>query len=198
MKPRIAVILVFTGCLAGQGHRTSGADVNIVAAHPTVVLHYQRTGPRAPAFSDESSKGLWLTLQNNMKVPIYVRGFDTGDRGGGLALLHEVVPKISASLQEAGIPRGGVQSTAENRADALNIPRGYDDQHVSSVIGISPGDSLSFSFPVEHLGANRYIRVRFVYDWELKTESREPQHYVSFKFEDVPVRERLKLHLEPK
>jgi len=198
MTPRIAAILVFTVCLVAQERRTRRENVSVVRAHPGVVLQYQRSGHREPVFNDESSNGIWLALRNNMKVPIYVRGFHTRGRGGGLSLLHEVVPTASAPLREVGIPREGTQPNTANRATVSIIPRGYDDQHVSSVVSVSPGDSLSFSFPAEHLMTSHYIRVRFVYDWELKTESREPQHFVSFGFEELPTEERLKLPAEAK
>jgi hypothetical protein len=199
VKRTIALVtLVFTVCLAGQERRKRAANVNIVAAHPGVVLQYQRLGPREPTFNDESSNGIWLALRNNMTVPIYVRGFSADDRGG-LALLHQVVSgNPSAGDQEVGILREETQPNAESKPSLSPIPRGYDDQHISSVIGIAPGGSLSFSFPVEHLGSHHYIRVRFVYDWELKTESREPEHYVSFRLEQVPQSERPRLQRSPK
>ena len=192
MKAKIGVALVVTVCLAGQERRTRGTNVNIVAAYPGVALRYERAGHRQPVLNDESTSGIWLTLRNNMKVPIYVRGFNADERGG-LALLHEVVRSPSALPQEVGISSEGTRQGGQGKPTPAPVPHGYDGQHVSSVIGIAPGEGLLFSFPVEHMAPDQYIRVKFVYDWELKTESREPEHYVSFRFEQIPPGERSKL-----
>jgi hypothetical protein len=142
-----------------------------------VYIAFDHVGDRKPVFLREVKKGLWLRLVNNCRIPIIVNTFGTGTDDPGIGLFHEVVRS-----EGTGIYLPNDKSTHRNQ----KIPQGYwMDTSTGTVV--PPGKDLLFSVPIDHVGPDWYLRVRF--DLDLVTPSRQGSNvysYVDFDWWHIP------------
>jgi hypothetical protein len=145
-------------------NRSTSIDIRNDKKKPTVYISFERAGKREPQLNGQSDEGIWLRLHNNTKWSIKldmdeVPSAEFGDAG----LFYEVV------VDEKVV--------ADMRCHACTTDR------------VSPGQSLLFSVPREHLAKGRAIRITFAYDWEeddARSTAGEPQHLVSFDSSKLP------------
>lgn len=175
IKPSLTAYgLCFLLALAAhaQGRLGSTAKVRPQKDRPTVYITYERSGPRVPLSNGEGDRGIWLSLHNNTKWKLILRvGGVPSPSYGDAVVLYEV----------------------ERTEGSGFIPIGYRS-HVASVIKLKAGDSIVFSLPQEHLGKGLALRVRYMYEWELRKDdslsANEPYHSVTFASSDLPMHRR--------
>lgn len=113
---------------------------------PYVYIKFDHVGTRKPSNDWESTKGLWLRLVNNCRLPISISVMDPGTGESGVALSFEVVP-------ESGL----FGPDAEQRK---KMPFGYSFD-IGTLVTIPPKGDLLFSVPAESVTKQWYIQVRF-------------------------------------
>jgi hypothetical protein len=149
-----------------------------------VYIKFDHVAHREPLSPDETAKGLWLRLVNNCRVPITVAIFNTENAGPdpGVGVYDEVVPLAVKS----GLPILGL---AENRPKAIVTPKedpppeGYTLPDTFSTTTISPGDSLLFNLPLNHVGPSWSLQIRFYLETSYGSG---PYSVVSFDWQDIP------------
>ena len=84
-------VLAFLLCLTLSIILSYGSDVGpktggflIDPSKHYVYLKFDHVGDRHPLSRDEASKGLWLRLVNNCRIPIVVAIFNTGTADPGV------------------------------------------------------------------------------------------------------------------
>jgi hypothetical protein len=146
---------------------------------PYVYIKLDHVGTRTPILEGESTKGLWLRLVNNCRVPISVISHDTGTRDPGVAINHEVVPNDIASIPTLL----GPESTPPDRDDA-KAPPGYLF-HVGTRAVIPPGGTLLFSVPANHVSPSWFLRVPFTLV-PANNHTAQPSSQAVFTWTDLP------------
>jgi len=151
---------------------------------PYVYLKFDRVGDRQPLSQEEASKGLWLRLVNNCRIPIIVAVFNTGGAGSGIGVYDEVVSSAVRGpvVHFGGLAKGQSASTDLSQAP----PRGYALPDAFSTTTISPGESLSFSVPLNHVGPSWGLQIRFYLDLAGDSYGSGPYSVVSFDWQDMP------------
>jgi hypothetical protein len=145
---------------------------------PTVYLAFEYMGNRQPLFSGESSQGVWLKLHNNSIWSIYYAGFSLGEAS---------LSRDNKAQKEVGVLYD-VKIVGKNYKKNLP-PIGTGRRHTSSIIKISPGNSILFSVPREHLANGLAICVNFNFAWEVDRgmpKSAEPTHQACFSSYALP------------
>jgi hypothetical protein len=124
----------------------SSSNFEIDDTKPFVYLKFDHLGSRKPVNDSESSKGLWLRLVNNCRLPISISVLDPGTGDPGVIVNYEVVP----------VPGWNVPDSEQRK----KMPFGLEAD-IGTLVTISPGGSLLFSVPAESVTAQWYIQVRF-------------------------------------
>jgi len=150
-----------------------------------VYLKFDHTGHREPLPGDEGSQqGLWLRLVNNCRIPIAVAIFDPGTGDPGVGVFDEVVPvAMKPTVHFGGLGGSGSKPVEPSHVRA---PRGYSPPDVASTTTVSPGESLLFSVPLNHVGPSLYLQVRFYLDVPGDPYDSGPYSVVSFNWQDIP------------
>lgn len=182
---------------------TSKADVVISRGKPTVYITFERAGDRMPSHTEESNKGLWLSLHNNTRWTIsfctessYIGRKTTGQRlnDGRVVLGLREGTEVSACYEVEAVrayesgrnPQGGLFT--EQPVTTQQPPIGTRG-HLLATSWLPPGRSVIFSIPREHLAKHLAIYVLFNYEWETGERdlgNGEPQHRVYFRASDLP------------
>lgn len=169
-----AFSIAFIVCsLAGDGftqHRKSGGgeSFRLSTEAQSVHLTLERVSERPPLKTGESEQGVWLRLHNDSGWAISYSAFDVPEEYGEVGMYHEVV---------------SVQNSQRGPAGERTLNIGYGPPHVFSTVQLSPGKSVVFSVPREHLAKGLAIRISFNYEWEDQDDvfaGHAPRHYVYF------------------
>jgi hypothetical protein len=163
-------------------YRTS--DVRLSKNHPTVYLTFERVGKRQPSRSGESNDGVWLGLHNNTRWALDVKAHGLANvflQGNEkeVGVYYQVAATLGPSSRYREIPTPPSEEERECKVPLLS----YGD--LRSGLALTPGGSILFSVPREHLCKNLYVIVDFSYAWERKGFD-EPQHSVRFYGIEIP------------
>lgn len=150
-----------------------------------VYLKFDHVGDRKPLSPEEPSKGLWLRLVNNCRIPIIVAIFNTGTADPGIGVFDQVVSVAVKGpvLHFGGLAEGGAKSAGPPQGGA---PQGYSPPDVFSTTTVAPGESLLFSVPLNHVGPSWGMQVRFYLDFPGHFYGTGPYTIVSFDWQDIP------------
>jgi hypothetical protein len=149
---------------------------------PYVYIAFDHLAKRKPLSETESTKGLWLRLVNNCRVPISVHFFDPGTGDPGIGLYDDVLtlPAGISYQDSSGMPHG--------EPDSKKPPRGYssDEIDVISLTTIDPGSSQLFSVPFDHVSQHWYLRIKFSLEPTKKASRPQPYSFADFSWTDLP------------
>jgi hypothetical protein len=151
-----------------------------------VYLMFDHVGDRQPLSRDETSKGLWLRLVNNCRIPIAVAIFDTGTSGPGIGVYDEVVPLATKgpTVHFGGLAKNPPELATPSKKE--HLPRGYSLPDTFSTATVSPGESLVFSVPRNHVGPFWSMQIRFYLNLPEDSYGSGPYSVVSFDWQDLP------------
>jgi hypothetical protein len=149
----------------------AASDFVIDASKPYVYVKFDHKGDRKPAAEDEGTKGLWLHLVNNCRLPINVVVFDLGTGDPGVGVNYSVVPL------------GGIHGPSVDQREKM--PHGFHSD-TGTTVDILPGRYLLFSIPSDRVGKHWYIQVRFDFTLPGPMEGYHPYSLVDFMWEDIP------------
>jgi hypothetical protein len=152
-----------------------------------VYLKFDHVGGREPLSPDEPSKGLWLSLVNNCRLPVIVAIFSTenAEPNSGIGVYDEVV-KLPMKGPTVQFDVSGRAQTKRTAPLAQEPPEGYSLPHVFSTTTISPGGNLLFNLPLNHVSASWYLQVRFYFELPGEGYGSGPYSVVSFDWQDIP------------
>jgi hypothetical protein len=148
-------------------------------------LKFDHFGDRRQLAGDTASKGLWIRLVNNCRVPLVVATFDPGTGDPGVGVYDEVIPVVAKGprLRLEGIKNAPSQPST---AAAVGMPQGYSLPDVFSTTRISPGESLLFNVPANHVGPSWSIQVQFYLAPSKEAYGSGPYSVLSFDWVDIP------------
>lgn len=141
----VAVAMLLAHVAPGLA-QVSAKNFEIDESKPYVYIKFDHFGDRKPVNDWESTKGLWLRLVNNCRLPIGVSVLGLGTGDPGVAVNFEVVPTAGRDAPDA-----------EQRK---KIPFGYAAD-IGTLVTIPPKGDLLFSVPAESVTKQWYIQVRF-------------------------------------
>jgi hypothetical protein len=150
-----------------------------------VYLKFDHVGDREPLSPDETTKGLWLRLVNNCRIPIVVAIFNTGTTDPGVGVYDEVVPHPSR-LPILSFPHRGERQSKPATPVQEAPPAGYSPPDVISTTIISPGKDLLFSVPLNHVGPSWSLQIRFYLALPGDAYGSGPYSVVFFYWQDIP------------
>jgi hypothetical protein len=143
----LGLVLVLPALASAQkGSQNFARQFVIDSSKPYVYIKFDHIGDRKPVNDWESSKGMWLRLVNNCKLPIQISvlGSSTGDTG--VLLNFEVVPEPGRF--------------APDEEQRKKMPYGYAAD-IGTLVTIPPKKDLLFSVPLESVTKLWYIQIRF-------------------------------------
>lgn len=161
-------------------------------AKPYAYLKFDHVADRKPLSTDESSKGLWLRLVNNCRIPIIVAIFNPGTGDPGIGIYDEVIPVFIKGPFLKGL-RPGENPPKVAQLPEDKPPEGYSSDVFSTTI-IAPGDSLLFSVPLNHVSPNWYMQIMFNLGVPGAHYGSEPYSTLSFYWQSIPEKVRADLH----
>jgi hypothetical protein len=153
----------------------SPINLAIDPSKPYVEIVLDHAGKRRPLSEFEAPTGLWLRLKNNSRIPIRVTTFEPGTTDPGIGIADEVL---------ASEPSRAMNQQQSSRL-RIAAGKGYSFD-VGSPAVIGPGRSLLFSVPLDHVGPDRYFRIRFEFGLPPVSAGRQPYSFVDFTWSDVP------------
>ena len=161
----LAAVVVLTSFLSSNTiapaqAQASAKNLEIDLSKPYVYIRFDHLGDRKPVNDLESTKGLWLRLVNNCRLPIEVSVLGLGTGDPGVALNFEVVPNSGFS--------------APDPEQRKKMPSGYAAD-IGTLVTIPPKGDLLFSVPAESVTEHWFIQVRFQFALpKLKSIKGEP------------------------
>ena len=126
--------------------QTSTTNFVINQSAPWAYIKFDHLGERKPANDWESTKGLWLRLVNNCKLPIQISVLSPGTGDPGVVVNFEVVPTPGRN--------------APNEEQKKKMPFGYAAD-IGTLVTVPPKGDLLFSVPAESVTEHWFIQVRF-------------------------------------
>jgi len=152
-------------------------------AKPFAYVKFDHVGKRKPALEGESTRGLWLRLVNNCRLPITVITFDLGTGDPAAGLNYTVVPA------------GGMRPVHDPSSTRVpEMPRGYSSD-TGSVATIAPGQDLLFSIPGDQVTESWHIQLNFNFDLPEPREGVNPRGVVAFYWDGIPQKDRATLEV---
>lgn len=149
----VALHTLLSVCIPfAMAQKTSTQDFVINQSAPWAYIKFDHLGERKPANDWESTKGLWLRLVNNCRLPIKISVLSPGTGDPGVVVNFDVVPNPGRSAPDA-----------EQRK---KMPFGYAAD-IGTLVTIPPKGDLLFSVPAESVSEHWYIQVPF--DFALPT-----------------------------
>jgi hypothetical protein len=153
-----------------------------------VYLKFDHVGSREPLSPDEPTKGLWLRLVNNCRIPVKVAIFNTENPGPntGIGVYDEVVPlavKRPVPIFDSGPGKSDQKHLAPPQQEP---PKGYSLPEVFSTTTISPGENLLLNLPLNHVGPSWDLQIRFYFELPGEGYGSGPYSVVSFDWQDIP------------
>ncbi len=180
------LIAIATVALAAQN---AGHSFTIDKSKPYVYLKFDHIADRRPLSHDEVSKGLWLHLVNNCRLPIIVAVFNPGTADAGTGVFDAVVP-LGDTM---GLPLAG-PAESPKPTEHPKPPEGYSSE-VFSTRTVAPRGDLLFSVPLNHVSPWWHMQIMFNFDVGDGGHGSEPYSVVSFYWQDIP--EKLRVDLRP-
>lgn len=142
----VAVLLLLSASIPFAMAQTPAKGFVIDQSVPWAYIKFDHLGERKPANDWESTKGLWLRLVNNCRVPIQISVLSPGTGDPGVVVNFDVVPT----------PGRYAPDTEERK----KMPFGYAAD-IGTLVTIQPKGALLFSVPAESVSEHWYIQVRF-------------------------------------
>lgn len=180
-KMFVAILLIFSASadVAAQGRRTTKArpEVRLDKTKPPIFISFESAGVREPLRDGESNQGVWLRLNNNTKWTIIFPAFGVPKLYGDAGMYYEI--ETTPIDKIVGVPS----------SEAVETPIGYRLSHAYSTYYLSPGGSVTFSVPREHLTKHFALRISYSYEWEDRGDvstGRGPRHFVFFQASSLP------------
>jgi hypothetical protein len=160
-------------------------DFLIDSSKDYVYLKFDHLGRRERLGGDEVSKGLWIRLVNNCRVPVIVATFDPGTGDPGSGIYDEVVPAAAKGpiLHSEG---GQKKPLRSSRLTSAKMPKGYSLPDTFSTASISPGESILFSVPANHVSPSWSLEIRFYLGPPGSLFGSGPYSVLSFDWVDIP------------
>ena len=172
-----------------EGARPKARDFLIDPSKHYVYLEFDHVGERTPLLAGETNKGLWLRLVDNCRVPITVAIFNSENADQSVGVYDEVVPVITRGpLPIVHFPARAQRQTTSVEPPKEEMPQGYSFPDAFSTTTISPGDSLLFNLPLNHVGPSWYLQVQFYFALPGEGYGTGPYSVVSFDWQDIPQR----------
>jgi hypothetical protein len=128
----------------------------LVPSKASVYIDFVKVGQGA-----DKDERLWLKIHNNQHWGIRLEMSGTAPGEGEANLFYDVLDRY------------------EHISDSISC-------HVCSTNILSPGKSLTFSIPKDHLVSVYAIRIRYSFAWEDDLNLDEPQDYSYFLSSDLP------------
>jgi hypothetical protein len=156
------LVLVFVGVAPAQKADKKAPQNPVLFVlnrnKPFVFVEFLRVGKREPLLEGEVPEGVWLKIVNNCRVPIQfmVSGGISGD---------EAIPNHEVVYDEY---HGVVLTTIDGKRSPppqkprSEMPSGYMF-HVGGNLILTPGKSLSFSIPINHVAEDWHIEIPFAF-----------------------------------
>lgn len=143
----VATVVLLVLVCAESGHAQDLAkNFEIDKSKPYVYIKFDHFGIRKPVNDWESTKGLWLRLVNNCRLPIGVSVLGLGTGDPGVAVNFEVVPMTGRDAPDAD--------------QRKKMPFGYAAD-IGTLVTIPPKGDLLFSVSAESVTKQWFIQVRF-------------------------------------
>jgi hypothetical protein len=141
----VAVAILLAHAASGLAQVTA-KNFEIDKTKPYVYIKFDHFGDRKPVNDWESTRGLWLRLVNNCRLPIGISVLSLGTGDPGVAVNFEVVPTA-----------GRYAPDSDQRK---KMPFGYAAD-IGTQVTIPPKGDLLFSVPAESVTKQWYIQVHF-------------------------------------
>jgi hypothetical protein len=152
---------------------------------PYVYLKFDHIGPRKPIRNGEDKMGLWIRVVNNCRIPIVFTGFSMPTGEIGVGLMDEVVD-TEPTLQISSTPEEAKKIQQRERLrKSKHKPTGYSSE-TASIVRVQPGADILFGVPLNHVGNDWYLRVKFALELDKSSVSVGPFTYLSFQEWDIP------------
>jgi len=181
----IRTMLVFLLMGIGVLAQDKPQDFVLDAAKPYAYLKFDRIADRKPLSSDEISRGLWLRLVNNCRIPIEIEIFNPGTGDPGVGVYDDII--LTHSNVGYHLGKFGEQGkTSKADASTAQPPKGYSAPEVVSTTMIAPGASLLFSVPLNHVGPTWRLQVNFTLAPPESKTVQQPKNILSFGMYDLP------------
>lgn len=179
--------IVLTASIESQntgGLIKKASSVKLENQKPSIYITFEKAGKRTPLRENESDKGIWLKLHNNLRYSIRFCAFGISDgeqlaffeKNSELGLNYDVEFTDSSSFLGSG--------SEEKKDNSMNVPVGYPVGGICHYYELKAGNSVVFSVPVEHLAKGLSIKIPFKYEWEEESED-NPTHFVYFNSLDI-------------
>lgn len=173
--------MLLTALIASAQVKTSGFLIDSTKDY--AYLQLDHVGDRKQLPGDTVSKGLWIRLVNNCRVPLVVATFDPGTGDPGMGVFDEVVPSVAKGPK---LHLGGTKSSSSQPRIASKAPEGYSLPDAFSSTRIPPGESILFSVPANHVGPSWSMQIRFYLSPSKEEYGSGPYSVVTFDWVDVP------------
>ena len=175
--------VLLTSLLASGQVQTT--DFLIDPSKDYVYLKFDHVGRRERLEGDEISQGLWMRLVNNCRLPVIVATFNPGTNDPGVGIYDVVVP-IMVKGPTLHLERGKNGQHGPSRISRTKVPKGYSLPDTFSTASISPGESILFSVPANHISPSWSLEIRFYLAPPATHYGSGPYSVLSFDWIDIP------------
>lgn len=192
MRIRVSLLLL-VACMSAHCQKRYADDFVIDHLKPYAYIAFDHIGPRTPLGEGEGNIGLWLRIVNNCRIAIVVptSGYPKGDMDPGEVVLDEIeLRKPGTSLTMTLADGREITSNPQPPKANEQPPNGYaeDNIDVFSVDEISPGKSILFSVPLNHVSDwwNLYVRASLKVHGTAGNSYEEPYVHLVFSKRRIP------------
>jgi hypothetical protein len=153
-------------------------SISIDRNRPYIDIVLARTGERTPIFDGEITDGMWLRLRNNCILPIKVNVLRRKSKDSdGFLVVHQVVEY------------GRVRNAPQVRESLTELkPTGYENPGLIRSEIVSPGSSIVFSVPINHVSRYWYLQVEVDIQIPHAASGRQPRLFVEFEWSGLDKR----------
>ena len=160
------LLFLFTAVTTSPAQKTKPTSQKLISDKPSVYISFERKGKQNALFQGESDERIWLRLNNNTKMKIFLCEFSVEKPYGDLGIFY-TVERVSFFEEYRN----------------TKTPVGYGQIDTCDVFTLVSGKSALFSVPAEHLAKGLGIRTQFYYGWtgDWKNDLYEgTTHFVGF------------------
>ena len=161
------------------------ADFLIDPSKDYVDLKFDHAGSRERLAGDEVSQGLWMRLVNNCRLPVMVATFNPGTNDPGVGIYDVVVPFVVKG-PTLRLESGKNGQRGASRISPGKAPKGYFLPDTFSTASVSPGESILFSVPANHVGPSWSLEIRFYLELPGTHYGSGPYSVLCFDWVDIP------------